>query len=51
MNLDNLTPEEQEKRRKNKEYEQALANQAKQEDEKIKTEFIAAEKVMAQIKK
>lgn len=37
-----LTPEEQEKRRKNKEYEQALANQAKQEDEKIKLLLLGA---------
>lgn len=37
-----LTPEEQEKRRKNKEYDQNLAHQAKQEDEKIKLLLLGA---------
>ena len=38
----NLTPEEVEARKKNKEYEQQLAAQAKQEDEKIKLLLLGA---------
>eukprot|EP01039_Chlorochromonas_danica_P001232 gene1232-1344_t len=37
-----LSPEELEKRKKNKEYEQQLASQAKQEDEKIKLLLLGA---------